>query len=193
MKPIPTLESVSPEYARLTTRQAELNREMHRVDAARREAQAELGTIMSRDLRRERADALIAGVDYRPPASYREKMARLNDERRALEDAQHEIGNLITAERQKACREITSKFIPDNTAAAARFFKLIAEAAAVHLEHVELRKRLTAAGIDPLGLHDFGFEVLGKAGARNDDIGMDLRAAVRRGYLGTKEIPEIYR
>lgn len=190
---IPTLEETNPEYARLCARRDELNLRLFQVDILRREAQAELGTIFSRDLRRERTDALIANVDYEPPASYREKMGALNDERRAIEDALHEIGILINAARAKASREITASFAPDNTEIAARFFKLIAQAAAVQLEHVELRKRLNVAGIEPLGLHDFAFDIFGQAGARNDDIGFNLRAAVKRGYIGAKEIPETYR
>lgn len=192
-KPIPTLEETSPEFVRLSNRQVELTAQLREIEAQKRQAQIELGAIHGRDLRREQTAAVIAGVDFEFPKSYREQIGKLNDEHRVITDALHEIAIQIAEERRRASREIATHFVPDNSALAARFFKLVAEAAAVHIEHGELTRKFRVAGVDPAGLYDFGQSLFGPPGQRNNDVNYLLKDGVRRGYIGLADLPEAYR
>lgn len=141
----------------------------------------------------DRVAALLAGVDYQPPANIRDQIADKAAERRAIDEALRGLAGNIAVECQKASRLVVGQFDAETKDMAREFFKHIASAAAIHAKFGELRRQFHRAGVDPAGMHNFGGDVFGEPGHRNGDVGIAMRAASRRGYLKESEIPEFAR
>jgi uncharacterized coiled-coil DUF342 family protein len=182
-KTIPRLEDISAEYRRLTARRNELSARLVELENESRSVHRQIAEDQGRDAHRDRISSLIDGATYVPPASVREKMSSIAQERRDLNDAIHEITNLITVEHDKASREACSQFAAEHREMAAEFFDHIAAAAVIHAAYGKLRLSLERTGINAASLNDFGRELFGQPGDRNDDVGYFLRDGVRRGYL----------
>jgi hypothetical protein len=193
MKPIPSLESVSAEYARLSAlhaklmaRAADLDREIHSLHA-------QIGTEQAANRHGDRVASLLAGVDYSAAPPIKDQLAALAAEKAATDTAIRELAGQIALERQQASRLVVDRFIGEQAALATEFFKHIAAAAKAHAEFGEVRRQFHRAGVNPAGLHDFGEELFGDPGHRNGDVGIAMRAAVRRGYLKEADVPGAYK
>lgn len=193
MKPIPKLEDVSTEYARLSGLHIDLMARAAAVDAEIRALHAELGSEQAANQHADRVVSLLAGMDYAAPPPIKDRIAALSKEKAAIDEALKELSGHIRVERESASRAIVKQFEPERVALAAEFFRAIASAAKAHAAYGELRRNFHRAGVDPAGLSDFGQEIFGDPGHRNGDVGIAMRAAVRRGYLKEREIPEAYR
>ncbi|RCW80926.1 hypothetical protein [Phyllobacterium bourgognense] len=190
---IPELTDVSPEYARLRTRQAELSNRNLELDEESRNIRKAIADEQGRDFQKERVDAIVEGINYEPPLSVREKMGKIAREKQDIQDALHLLANRINEEHRKASRVVISEFLPDQRECAAEFFSHIAAAAKAHNQYGEIRRRLERAGINVSGLDDFGQDLFGFPLDRNGDAGYALRDALKRGYITVSEIPVEYR
>lgn len=193
MKSIPTLEDASPEYAGLQRRHGELMARAEIIASETRELHASIGTEQATSRHIDRVAALLTGVDYTPPLPIKDRLAALATEARAIDDAIRELSGHIALERQATSRLVVAGFETERQRMAAEFFTHIAAAAKVHAAYGEARRGFHRAGIDPAGFSDFGIELFGDAGHRNADVGVAMRAAVRRGYLKESQLPEAYR
>lgn len=193
IKPIPKPEDVSSEYARLTSLHAKLMARGALIDAEIATLHAQMGAEPAANERATRVESLLAGVDFTPALPIRERLSALASERADIDAAVRELSGQITLERERTSRKIVETFEAERAAMAKRFFKAVAEAAAVHAEYDEQVIRFHRAGVSPAGFTDFGREVFDQAGYRNSSVGIALRDAVRRGYLKPSELPEFCR
>lgn len=193
VKPIPKPGDVSSEYARLISLHAKLMQRGAAIDAEIATLHAQMGAEPATNERATRVESLLAGVDFTPAPPIRERLSALSSERADIDAAVRELSGQITLERERASRKIVETFEAERTAMAKRFFKAVAEAAAVHAEYEERVILFHRAGVSPAGFTDFGREVFDQAGYRNSSVGIALRDAVRRGYLKPSELPEFCR
>lgn len=193
MKPIPTLESTSTEYSRLMSLHASLMKRDAEISEQRRALHAEAGKEQPANRHTDRVASLLTGVDYSPPMPIKDKLAELHAEQRAITEALRELSDQIKLERGRASRVVVGQFDAEHRELAVEFFKGIAAAAAAHAKYGELLRNFYRAGVDPGGFLDFGEELFGEPCHRNSEVGIAMRAAVRRGYLSEKQTPEAYR
>lgn len=193
MKPIPALEDVSAEYARLSGLHNDLMARSTANDTHVRELHAAIGAEQPGNSHADRVASLLAGVDHQAPPPIKDQLVELAKEKRAIDDALKELYGQLFVERKAASSLIVKRFSAEHAAMAAEFFKHIAAAARAHAEYGELRRAFHRAGVDPAGLHDFGQELFGDPGHRNGEVGIAMRVAARSGYLKTGEIPEAYK
>jgi len=192
MKPVPTLEDVSPEYSRLMTQHHALMAKADALDAEILALHAAAGEIRINSSHGARVDALLRGVNYQPPSSVQDEIADKAAERRAVDSAIRDLSGQIKVERVHASRLVTAQFADEHRELARQFFTLIAAATEVHAKFGELRLHLARAGIDNQ-LFDFGEELCGAPSHRNGRAGLALREAVKRSYLKANEVPEAFR
>jgi hypothetical protein len=193
MKPIPTLEDLSPEYAKLTERLASLNARLVEIQKATSTIHAQIAAEQGRDVHQERISALISGVNFEMPESVRNQMSAYASERRDITDAVHELTIIIAEEHRKASRLAIGQFSAEHLECAAEFFNHIAAAARAHTRFGEMKREFMRAGIDTTSFSDFGREMFGEPLSRNDEAGYALRDAVKRGYLATSALPAEFR
>jgi hypothetical protein len=193
MKPIPTLESVSTEYVRLTGLHNKLMARGTEIESEIAKLHAEMGREAVPNQQSTRVASLLSGIDFTPPAPVREQLASLSNEQTAVNTALRELAGQIGLERERASRVVVEQFKAEHTELASRFFKAIAEAATIHAEFEDTRIALQRAGVQSTSFIDFGADIFEKAGYRNSDVGIVLRAAVRSGYLKQSELPEFAR
>lgn len=190
-RPIKELAEVSSEYARLCERRAELVNRAAELDKESRDIQKFIAEEQSRDFHKERINAIVDGINYEPPLDVREKRAKIAEEKRDIEDALHRIAVRIAAEHRSASRIVTSEFESDHLECAAEFYTHIAAAVVAHNRFGKMRLRLERAGIDTTGLNDFGHELFGHPGDKNNDAGYALRDALKRGYIAQSAMPPL--
>lgn len=190
MIPIPSLESVSSEYARLTKLHAELMERAAKNEAASAELHAKMGHENAQSQHAGRVTSLLSGVDFVIPAPMRDQLAALSAERTAIADAIKELAGQIGLERERASRVVVEQFKAEHAGLARRFFKAIADAARVHAEFEDMRIAFQRAGVHSTSFIDFGADLFDRAGYRNNDVAIAMRAAVRRGYLDNKDLPD---
>ncbi len=193
MKAIPSLSEVSPEYARLSGLHEKLMARATELNEQVRSLHAQIGSEQAANRHGDRVASLLAGVDYSAAPPIKDQLAALSAEKSATDTAIQELAGQIKLERERASRLAVKQFDEDQAAMAAEFFKQVAAAAKVHAGYGELRRQFHRAGVDPAGLRDFGEELFGDPGHRNGDVGIAMRAAVRRGYLKATDVPEAYR
>lgn len=191
-KPIPAAEDISEDLRNLLVREATLLAELTRLDEESSTIREEINKEMNRDPHRDAVDALLRGVEYEPPLAIRDKMSRIANRRRLVNDALHDISSLIREERSRASRLVASEFLPEQRECAAEFYLHIANAARAHVRFDTMRNRLERAGIETAVLHDFGRDLFGVACKRDDHAGYAFRDAVKRGYVKEKDVPGGY-
>lgn len=193
MKEIPSLESASQELVRLNALHESLMAQGAALDEQMRSLHAQLGTEQAADRHGDRVAALLAGIQHQPPAPVRDQIAAVAKEQQAVGDAIRELSGKIRIERERASRLIVVQFADEWNALATEFFRHVAAAADAHARFGEIRRQFHRAGVDPAGFMDFGADIFGDPGHRNGNIGIALRAAVRRGNLKERELPEAFK
>ncbi|MBA4221156.1 MAG: hypothetical protein C0458_10550 [Methylobacterium sp.] len=191
-KPIPSPEDISPELRDLQRRHSALIVEQRSIEDECRQIAQEQASARFADDRKTQVDALIRGSAYEPPADVRERLSALAKRRELVKDALHELSCLIRAERLTASGLVAREFRPEQQALARECFEHLAKAVAAHAKLGEIRHRLEVAGFDSGGLHDFGSDLFGTPGKRNDHASYALRDGVRRGYIAERDVPEGY-
>ena len=109
-----------------------------------------------------------------------------------LVEATQEMAQLINKARAKASALIVAEFKPEQEALAREFYQHLAKAVAVHSKFGDIKRRIERAGVSAAGLHDFGKDLMGAAGARNDHTSYALRDGVKRGYIDKAAVPACY-
>lgn len=191
MRNIPRPEEHSAELAAVIERQGRLverQTAIHQEQAAIH-AKAELLPTQTKD----RVAALVAGISYQPPADDREALASLAREDRDIKEALDELAQKRSELLRHVSREISQKFRPEYEAQASDFYDALCLAAEAHWKFGALKTSLTRAGVEPLGLADFGRDFFGSPTDRNNDVALELRKAARAGFIKESQIPAGYR
>ncbi|MCF6113874.1 hypothetical protein [Mesorhizobium muleiense] len=191
-KPIPTLESVSESYRKLTERRDALIAEDHLLDAETAAIKLELAEQTRTSLKEDRVAALVAGVTYEEPAPVTERLGNISRKKALIHAALSDIAGKLVGEHIVASRLIVAEFLPEQRELAAQFYQHLAAAVGVHSQLGKLRDRLESAGLDSGSLHDFGRELLGSPNRRNDHAGYGFRDGVKRGYIDKTAVPQGY-
>lgn len=191
-KPVPAPEDVSDELRSLLTRHDALVAEMRANDEEARAIYREQADERREDDRKTQVDSLIRGTAYEPPADVRDRLSKLARRRALINDALHELTQLINAERLAASRKVVDEFQPEQRSLATEFYRHLAAAVAVHAKFGEMRQRIERAGVNSASLHDFGKEIVGSPARRDDHAGYAFRDGVRRGYIGKADVPAGY-
>ncbi len=192
MKPIPKLEDVSSEYARLSALHTKLMARAAGIDREIHSLHAQIGTEQAANRHGDRVASLLAGVDYSAAPPIKDQLAALAAEKAAVDTAIQELAGQIRLEREGASRLVVKQFDKDRAALATEFFRHVAAAADAHARFGEMRRQFHRSGVNPAGFTDFGEEIFGDPGHRNGTVGIAMRGAVRRGYLKEKDVPEAY-
>lgn len=188
---IPSLESVSPEYAVLSKRYADLNARLLELDAESRDIHRAIAAEQLRNDRGDRIAALAAGLAYQPPLSVRDRRAAIEAERRDISDAIHLLASELAEARRKASRIVVEQFAGEHRRLAREFFGHLAAAVDVHAKVGATRQAFVRAGVDPAGFTDFAAELFGSPSDRSSDVAMLFSDAKRRGLIN--EIPKVFK
>lgn len=191
-KPVPTPADVSEELRNLEARAAKLGDELRTIDAEQLRLQRSISAAKFEDDRKVQIDALIKGSAYEPPADIRDQISACAKRRVLVQEAIDEISTLIRAEREAASRRIADEFQPEQKALAREYYGYLAKAIAVHAKLGKMKHRIERAGVNSASLHDFGRELLGVPGKRDDDAAYAMRDGVRRGHIAERDVPAGY-
>ncbi|TWF53309.1 hypothetical protein [Neorhizobium alkalisoli] len=190
---IPPPEDRSPELVRLNTRRAELASRYDEINAEQRTVHAQAMTAAPADLRKDRVAALIEGARFEMPPSAREQLSRLADERRDIEEAMHELDNMIRDERKAASRVVSAEFVDVYKQIAVEFHAALLAAAKAHAKIGELHLSLGKAGVEPHGMIDPAQHLFGAPLYRHNDAWLVIRSGVDDGHLKASDIPKEFR
>jgi hypothetical protein len=195
MKPIPSLDEVSPEYAKLTERHTQLMQRAADIDAEIRSVHSAMAErqVSHVNPQADRIAALIDGAQAPPPANLQDRIADLSLVRKDINDAINTLAVTLADERRKASRLIAAQFDTEHREMAVEFFGHLCAAASVHTRLEKLRLRFFRAGVDPSGLTDFARDIMGEPTSRTDTAAQILRDAIRKGYLPASSLPEEFR
>jgi hypothetical protein len=192
---VPSLQSVSAEYARIVGRLSELVDREHVLNsemAAITHSMINLGAVAD-GLQRDRVADTIAGKPFEPRRSAMEDLQRrivdINEEKRLIREAQHQLHNRKAEEYARASRAVCATFSAEHEALAAQFYELLSAAAEVRVKIGLLRLDVERSGASASSLYDAGVDLLDGSLDRTGSMAYELRNGVRRGYLKAENIP----
>ncbi|MFB9984345.1 hypothetical protein ACFSQQ_16455 [Mesorhizobium kowhaii] len=193
---IPTLQSVSPEYARIASRLAELFDREHELNRRK----SEIATAMSNwgatadGEHRNRVGDIIAGKPFEPRASVSEQfgaqIADIEEERRLNKEAIHQLQVQRAEEYTRASGLVCASLADEHRELAKTFYSQLATAAQTRVDIGLLRLEIERSGASALSLSDVGDDLLDGSLDRTGVIAQELRRGTRLGYLKAETVPE---
>jgi hypothetical protein len=191
---IPTFESVSPEYARLSETKARLIEQQQAINSEILKLHSRVADTGPNPVSREdRVRALVNGGKIEPAPNLRDRIADLARERDDLKLALDDVHADLLAAKADASIVINDGFKAEYNEMATEFFGHVVAASLVHSRYGTLERQLRSQGVEIKSLVDFGREFLGHPLMRNDTAGIELREAVKRGHLAARDLPEFAR
>lgn len=187
---IPRPEDLHVPYGELKARTADLQSRQAQLSAESRSLQ--LQRMESPGFKRwqERIDAIVTGTDYVEPPPVEARLSEVNRELRDLKDAESELGSRLRDAHSAASRKVCLTVQQEHRALARRIFESFAAAATARAEMDELFREIGRVGADVVGLPRTANDIFDGSIRPASDFVMDLRKAVREGYLDEKKLPK---
>lgn len=193
---VPSLQSVSPEYARIATRLAELVGREHELNRRK----TEIATAMSNwgatadGEQRNRVDDIIAGKPFEPRLSVSEEFGAqigdIEEERRLNKEAIHQLQIQRAEEHRRASSMVCAAFADEHSTLAEKLYTQLAAAAATRVEIGLLQLDIERSGASGSYLVDVGVDLLDGSLDRTGAMAQELRNGIRLGFLKADAVPQ---
>lgn len=192
---VPELTSVSPKYATIVSRIAELSERENALGTEKAKLLTEVqnwGATADFE-HRSRVNEVIAGKPFeaRPSAisEFHDRIGEIEDERRLIREALHLLQVDRADEYRRASKLVCATFAEEHRAMAERYYGKLAAVAETRAEIGRLRVDVERSGAAAGYLPEVGFDLLDGSLDRTGGMAQELRRGVQLGFLQADAIP----